>query len=168
VHIVATLGRLFDEIVVVAAPGEVLPETPAAVVHDEVAYQGPVSGIRYGLRAVRGDSCFVTSCDSAFLDAGVIAHLLARAPGFDAVVPRWGGLLQPLHAVYRPAVLPHLEAQIARGALRLMDLFDHVRTLVIEEDEIRPLDPEGLTFSNINTPEQYADALARWARRKAV
>jgi molybdopterin-guanine dinucleotide biosynthesis protein A len=51
VHIVATLQRLFPEVVVVAAPGQDLPGMPVTLVRDDVAYQGPVGGICYGLRA---------------------------------------------------------------------------------------------------------------------
>ena len=70
VHIVATLRRLFAEVVVVAAPGQSLPSMPVTLVRDEVEHQGPVGGLCYGLRAARGDVSFVTSCDSAFLNVG--------------------------------------------------------------------------------------------------
>ncbi len=35
------------------------------LVRDEVAYQGPVGGIYYGLKAAGGEFSFVTSCDVA-------------------------------------------------------------------------------------------------------
>jgi molybdenum cofactor guanylyltransferase len=163
VHIVAALRRLFPEVVVVAAPGQELPSMPVTVVRDEVAYQGPVGGISYGLAAASGEVCFVTSCDSVFLSASLISHLVSRITGHDVVVPHWQGRLQPLHAVYRRSVLPLLEAQLARNELRPVYLFDKVRTLTIDEDEIRRFDPDGSSFFNMNTPEAYAEALARWS-----
>jgi molybdopterin converting factor small subunit len=78
------------------------------------------------------------------------------------VVPHWQGRFQPLHAVYRNSVLPLLEGQLARGELRPVFLFDKVRTRRIEEEEIRRFDPEGSSFFNMNTPEDYAEALTRW------
>src|SRR4051812_47387689 len=60
VHIVAALRDLFAEVVVVAAPGQQLPPMRVTMVRDDVAYQGPVGGICYGLRAGRGDVSFVT------------------------------------------------------------------------------------------------------------
>lgn len=161
-HIATTLGALFGDIVVVASPGQDLPAMPVTLVRDDVAYQGPVGGICYGLRAARGDVCFVTSCDSAFLNASLIAHLVSRMPEHDVVVPHWDGRLQPLHAVYRRSVLPLLGGQLAHGELRPVHLFDKVRTLRIDEDEIRRFDPEGASFFNMNTPEDYAEALKRW------
>ena len=163
VHIVSRLQRLFDEIVVVAAPEQQLPEIPVTLVRDDVAFQGPVGGIYYGLRAARGEVCFVTSCDSAFSSPPFISHLISLAPGFDAVVPRWEGRLQPLHAVYRRTILPVLEAQLANGELRPVSVYDKVPTRVVEEDEIRRFDPQGDSFFNMNTPKDYDEALRRWA-----
>jgi molybdenum cofactor guanylyltransferase len=166
VHIVATLRRLFAEIVVVAAPGQDLPSMPVTLVRDEVAYQGPVGGIFYGLTAAGGDVSFVTSCDSAFLNSDLISHLLSQMPEHDVVVPHWQGRFQPLHAVYRRSLLPLLEGQLARGELRPVSLFDKVRTRRVDEEEIRRFDPAGWSFFNMNTPEEYAEALERWSDGK--
>ena len=163
-HVVATLRRLFGEVVVVAAPGQDLPSMPVTLVRDEVEYQGPVAGIYYGLRAAGGDMSFVTSCDSAFLNVALISHLVSEMPGHDVVVPHWEGRYQPLHAVYRRSVAPLLAEQLARGELRPVYLFDRVRTRRVDEEEIRRFDPDGASFFNMNTPEDYAEALRRWAR----
>src|SRR5262249_31296124 len=165
VHIVTMLQRLFADVAVVSAPGQALPEMPVRLVHDDVAYQGPAGGICYGLRATDADVRFVTSCDSAVLNADLISHLLSQSPRHDVVVPVWEGRLEPLHAVYRRSVLPVLEEQLARGELRLAALFDRVRTRRIDEDEIRRFDPDGASFFNMNTPADYATALARWRAR---
>jgi molybdopterin converting factor small subunit len=133
---------------------------------DEVAYQGPVGGIYYGLKAARGEACFVTSCDVAFLNAPLIAHFVERISDHDVVVPYWEERFQPLHAVYRRSVLPLLAGQLERGELRPIYLFDKVRTLKITADEIRRFDPDGLSFLNMNTPDDYAAALIRWAQLK--
>ena len=60
VHIVRHLKRVFAETVVVAAPEQELPLLPVALVRDQVAYQGPVSGIYRGLKAATKEVCFVT------------------------------------------------------------------------------------------------------------
>jgi molybdopterin-guanine dinucleotide biosynthesis protein A len=162
VHVVATLTRLFDDLVVVASPGQDLPALPVTLVRDEVAYQGPVGGLCYGLRAATEEICFVSACDSAFLSPALISHLVGRSTGCDVVVPHWQGRFQPLHAVYRRSVLPLLEDQLARGELRPVSLFDRVRTLRIDEEEIRRFDSDGSSFFNMNTPADYQEALDRW------
>ena len=163
-HIVSTLRQLFADVIVVASPDQSLPELDAVVAHDEVAYQGPVGGITYGLRASARDVNFVTSCDSAFLNAELISYLVEQIADCDVVVPHWQGRFQPLHAVYRRDVLPLLEAQLERGELRPVFLFDKVRTRRISEAEVRRFDPEASSFFNMNTPEDYAAALERWRR----
>jgi molybdopterin-guanine dinucleotide biosynthesis protein A/molybdopterin converting factor small subunit len=161
-HIVRTLQPKFSDIVVVAAPGQQLPELPVTLVHDEVAYQGPVGGILYGLRAARGAHAFVTSCDSAFLSPALVDYLFSLKDGYDIVVPRWEDRYQPLMAVYSTAVLPLLEEQLAKGELRPVSLFTKVRTREVTEEEVRRVDPDGASFFNMNTPEDYEEAQKRW------
>src|SRR5215207_1823968 len=156
VHIVRKLQPLFTDIVVVASPGQVLPSLPVTVVHDTVAYQGPVGGIYYGLQAARGEWAFVTSCDSAFLNMGLVSYLVSERGDFDVVVPRWDNRLQPVLAVYRKTVVAVLEKQLANGDLRPVHLFDKVSTRYVDESEIRRLDPDGQSFFNMNRPEDYA------------
>jgi molybdopterin-guanine dinucleotide biosynthesis protein A len=162
VHIARALKPVFTEIVVVASPAQELPPLPATVVRDEVAYQGPVGGIYYGVKAAGGEFSFVTSCDAPFLNLSLISHLIAQISHYDVVVPYWQERLQPLHAVYRRRVLPLLKEQLDRGELRPVFLYDKVRTQKIAEEVIRRFDPEGFSFLNMNTPEDYQAALERW------
>ncbi len=165
-HIVQALQPRFRDIVVVTAPDQPLPDLPARIVRDAVAHRGPASGLSYGLSAAREEICFVTACDSPFLILPLVSHLLAHAGDADIVVPEWDGRLQPLPAVYRKSVLPALDAQLARGELSLNALFTAARTRRLEGEEIRQLDPDGASFFNINTPDDYARAVERWRERR--
>jgi len=167
-HVVRSLKAMFAEAVVVAAPEQELPELPAVLVRDEVAYQGPVSGIYHGLRASTKEVCFVTSCDAPFLNPALIAHLLSQISDYDVVVPYWHERFQPLHAVYRASVAPLLKNQLERGELRPILLYNKVRTRNIPDDEIRSHDPEGLSFLNMNSPEDYDAALELWSKRNSI
>ncbi len=166
VHMVRRLGRLFSDTVVVAAADQELPALPSTIVRDDVAYQGPVGGIYYGLKAARREICFVTSCDAPFLNLRLIAHLVAQISDYDVVVPFTQERFQPLHAVYRKQVAPLLKEQLERGELRPIFLYDKVRTRKITEAEMHPFDPENLSFLNMNTPEDYQAALASWNERQ--
>jgi molybdopterin-guanine dinucleotide biosynthesis protein A/molybdopterin converting factor small subunit len=168
VHMVRRLGQLFSDTVVVAAPEQELPALPSTIVRDDIAHQGPVGGIYYGLKAARREICFVTSCDAPFLNLRLIAYLMAQIPDYDVVVPFTQERFQPLHAVYRKQVAPLLKEQLERGELRPIFLYDKVRTRKITEAEMRPHDPEGLSFLNMNTPEDYQAALASWNDRQRI
>lgn len=161
-HIVRALQRVFTETLIVAAPGQELPPLPATLVRDEVAYQGPVGGIYYGLKAASREVCFLTSCDAPFLNLSLVTYLMSRISDYDVVVPHWQGRFQPLHAVYRKSVAPLLKEQLEQGELRPIFLYDKVRTCKIGEEVIRRFDPEGSSFLNMNTPQDYQIALERW------
>lgn len=167
-HVVRNLKKLFAEAVVVAAPEQELPILPVVLVRDDIAYQGPVSGIYHGLKASTKEVCFVTSCDAPFLNLQLIAHLLAQISDCDVVVPYWQERFQPLHAAYRRSVAPLLREQLDRGELRPISLYPRVRTREIHEDEIRRLDSEGLSFLNMNSPEDYQAALETWGKRQSI
>jgi molybdopterin-guanine dinucleotide biosynthesis protein A len=165
-HTVRTLRCLFADIVVVAAPEQELPSLSVTLVRDEVAYQGPVGGILYGLRAAHAEIAFVTSCDAPFLNLELIAFLVTQMSDHDVVVPYWQERLQPLHAVYRRSVAPLLQEQLDRGELRPIFLYKKVRTREVSPEEIRRFDPEGLSFRNMNSPEDYQAALDLWQKNR--
>ena len=164
-HLVRRLEQEFKRIVVVAAPDQELPPLAAKVVRDVIAYQGPVGGIYYGLKATSGTGAFVTSCDAPFLNLPLISFLTSQISNHDVVVPYWQDRFQPLHAVYRKSVVPLLEEQLERGELRPIFLYDKVRTRKVVEEEIRRFDPEGLSFLNMNAPDDYAQAVMLWQER---
>src|SRR5437899_163676 len=154
------LSPLFEERVVVRAPEQDLPDVEARLVEDEEPGMGPVAGLAVGLGAVARPLAFVVSCDAPFVDPKVVAHLVDRCrPPFAVVVPLWEGRPQPLHAIYRADNAPILRRLLAAGRRRPVDLFVEVPALEVTEAEIRALDPDGLTFMNTNTPEEYERAL---------
>jgi len=178
-HLRARLAEFFPEIVVVRAAWRAgagddrssrpidLPPVAATVVEDIVPDQGPVAGLCAGLGAARHPLAFVVSCDVPFLNPQVGAMMVDLADGYDVVVPEWEGRLHPLQAVYRTRVLPLLQEQLAAGRRRPVDLYERVPVRKVTEAEILAVDPLGLTFMNMNTPEEYQHALALWNEERA-
>ncbi len=160
---IAELARVFDDIVVVAAPEAAAIELPAlgavAIVHDDDAYQGPVGALARGLRAARHEVAFACSCDLPMLRCEVAAWLTSLVGDRDAVIPQIGGRLQPLHAVYRRRCASALDAMLARGERRLSAIADAVNSRIVSEAEYRRADPDALSCFNVNTPEDYTRAL---------
>lgn len=156
------LARAFDDIVVVAAPESEAIELPvlgvATIVHDQEAYQGPAGALARGLRAARHELAFACSCDLPMLRSEVASWMLSLADGYDAVIPRADGRLQPLHAVYRRRCARALDAMVARGERRVGAIADAVNARIVSEAEYRGADPGALSCFNINTPEDYARA----------
>ncbi|MGH7805525.1 MAG: molybdenum cofactor guanylyltransferase [Candidatus Binatia bacterium] len=161
VHLVRRLRTRFDDLVVVAAQGQDLPALDANVVRDEIAEHGPI----VGLHAAKHDGCFLASCDMPFLNAALAEHLVGQLGESDAVVPIMDGRLQPLHAAYSRKIADRLRAPIANGELRMKDLIARLRAKVVDEDSLRAVDSSGLSFKNMNLPEDYDAALRLWPEK---
>jgi molybdopterin-guanine dinucleotide biosynthesis protein A len=148
-------------IVVVAGHAQTLPPLsstrPLDIVSDRVRFQGPLQALAAGLRATTTDLAIVAAVDSPLISVSLLDLLLTLTPGHDAVVPRVGGRLQPLLAVYRvdPALVA-AERTLAAGRRAVHDLFELLPPLVIPEGELRVVDPDLLSFRNTNTPLELA------------
>ena len=157
-------------VVVVAAEGQDLPLLPegTAIVRDPVAGKGPLVGIGAGLDALAGraEAAFVSSTDAPFLHPTLIRRLAALRAGYDIAVPRALGHFQPLCAVYGMAARAEIAALLAEDRLRPTFLFERMRTLVADEallladPDLLAADPGLRSLRNVNTPEEYAAALA--------
>jgi len=161
VRLVATVA---DPIVVVAAPGQDLPEMIGAVtiLRDAVAGRGPLQGLASGLACLPDSSTLVyaTATDVPFLEPRWITRLLEMSDDQDLVIPFVGEYYHPLAALYRKsAVLPAIEALLREDRLRPVFLVEAVKTRVVGEGELRPVDPELGTLRNLNFPEDYEQAL---------
>ena len=166
-RIINRLEPSFSHFLVVAAPAQELPPIapsghPARVVYDEQPGEGPVGGLVVGLREMPPcrSVALVLTCDVPFVSPAVAEYLVDATEGYDVAVPEWQGRLNPLQAAYRRTCQPVLAELFAAGRRRPVDLYDRVRTRIIREEEIRAIDPEGLTFLNMNSPEDYERALA--------
>ncbi len=141
--------------VLIVGPPERGEQAPGvAAVQDEYPGIGPLGGICTALHA-RPHGVLAVAVDMPFLSAPLLRYLASLAAEADVVLPIVDGRGQQLHAVYGPACLPHIEAQIARGDYKIDRFFGHVRVRRVEEPELRRFDPELRSFRNINTRESW-------------
>lgn len=154
------LGQVADEVIVVANEPR-YASLGLRVVKDRYPDGGALGGIATGVGAAAHDTVLVAACDMPFLSADVWRVLLGHAGEADVVIPRVGGEYETLHALYTKACLPHMARALAENRLRVIAFFDEVRVLAIEEPELRAADPDLRSFTNVNTPEELAEALSR-------
>ena len=158
------LGTVAAPMVVVAAADQELPALPAGVIvtRDEREGRGPLEGLRAGLKALPDGvaAAYVTSCDVPLLVPGFVTRMFELAEGHDIAVMEIDGFPHPLSAVYQPAVLPQVEDLLAHDRLRPVFLFDAVRTRKVQPAEMTAVDPDLLTLRNLNTREDYLEALS--------
>lgn len=160
-RVVERLAPLADEILVTTNDPQRYAFLGLRLVPDLVPGCGPLGGLHAGLTAASHPLAALVACDMPFASAALLetaARLLVQEQA-DVVVPRSGGGLEPLHAVYRRATcLPAVEAAIRAGEYRLTGWFAQVKVRQMTEEEVAALDPCGLAFWNLNTPQEFAQA----------
>src|SRR5262245_57883004 len=106
-----------NNLVVVAAPNQSVPELPpeVMVVHDRREFRGPSQGLATGLSRIgdRFDAVYVTGCDVPLLAPAFVERMFQLLGNYEIVVPFDGEHHHSLAAVYRPRVLSKIEALLA-------------------------------------------------------
>lgn len=132
--------------------------------------RGALGGLYTALASATCEAVGVVACDMPFASATLIetaSRLLVEAEA-DVVIPESNEGLEPLHAVYRRATcLPAIQAALANNQWKVIAWFPQVRVRVLTVAEVQRLDPAGLAFWNLNTPEEFEQAEA-FARRLDV
>jgi molybdopterin-guanine dinucleotide biosynthesis protein A len=147
---------LFADALVVANDPEPYAALGAAIVPDVLPGKGAPGGLHAALSSARTEWVFAAGCDMPFLAEAPIAFLATRREGADAVLVRFDGHLQPLHAFWSRRCLATLERLLREGNPSFPDLAAAVNARVVEEDAWRAIDPAGRAFENANTPADAA------------
>ena len=150
---------LFPEILIIANERDAYADLGVPVFPDRIPKKGSLGGIYTAVVHGAFSQVFCIACDMPLASPAVIAHLRDLAPGYDVVVPRTSEGYQPLHAVYGKTCLPHMEEMIRADRLKIDRLFPLVRVRMVEETELRPLDPFLCCFINVNTREELEAAV---------
>lgn len=163
--VIEKLTGVCDEIIVVTDVAGRYADLnlPARLVSDDIAPgQGPLAGLHAGLRAMSSKYGLAVACDMPFLNGDLLRYMAGLPCHYQALVPRVRGRWQPLHAIYAKSCLPVIEEVLARGDKSVIELFGRIRVQALGYEEWRPLDPQGLSFFNLNRAADIARAEALW------
>ena len=162
-RVIDSLIPISQRILVRTAQGQKLPaieptRSKVASVPDIYPGKGALGGIYTGLTAAKSQYGLVVAADMPFLNPDLLQHLVTVAPGFDVVMPRIDGEIEPLHAVYSRDCLPAIQEQIERNQLQIRIFLERVRVRYVELAEVDMFDPRHMSFFNVNTPEDLTKA----------
>ncbi len=182
VRVIEALQDLGSEIIVVANDVERFEKLDARVVRDEFPNTGSLGGLYSGLNAAQNELAVAVACDMPFLNVDLLKFLISLSFDCDIVIPSaydakrrgderktgQGGNentakkmnLHPLHAVYRKTCLMPMREKILQNDLRMISFHDAMRVKIVEQSEIGKIDPQLLSFWNVNTPEELSKAEA--------
>ena len=146
--------RLFDEIILVTNDPVAYMDVDALIVSDHYGQRSSLNGLHAGLFAAAHDYVFCTACDTPFINGALISCMLGQIdPKADIVIPSTDSGFEPMFAVYKKTCLPAMVWQLEQELLKIQGLFRKVRVKTVAESKLRALDPELISFFNINTPE---------------
>ena len=150
------LRDIFTEVLISTNEPEKYFYLGAPMVGDIVKDRGPMSGIMSALMLTKVDALFVTACDMPFIHADLIRLIKRRwTDNFHAAIPVFQGKPQPLCGVYSKKVAGLMEKSIRNHRKSLRDFFHEINVLYIREEDVMEQDPEGKSFININTKDDF-------------
>lgn len=167
-HITRRLSAAVDLLIVVGPAVGAMPRIQIAgrkvlLARDRVAGRGPLEGLAVGLATAAEHGCesiLATACDTPLLRPEFARLLFQEGKGFDAAVVRTSRGEHPLPAMYSTQLADPLETALAAGERRVSALATMGKTRWIVKDELAVCDPDLSSLRNVNTPEEYAAALA--------
>jgi molybdopterin-guanine dinucleotide biosynthesis protein A len=135
-----------------------------------------MTGILSALVTLEVPDIFVTACDMPFIKPQLVKYIINKwkhskknpltitgysspEKGWDAAIPVFDNKSQPLFGIYSRKVIRSMEETIKNGSRSLREFLKKLNVLYISEDEVRTIDPEGRSFVNINTLEDYEKAM---------
>jgi molybdopterin-guanine dinucleotide biosynthesis protein A len=165
-HILRVFLERFEQTIIVTRNPDRYRGLYAAVATDALAISGPLTGIYTGLLHARTEHIFVAACDMPYLNSRLIAYMEQQAGAFDAVVPLINGLSEPLHAIYHRRILPVIQELLRNDERKVARVLERITVRYLSEAEIIQYDPQMRSFKNLNTPEEYKEAVCSdWACR---
>ncbi|HEY5729650.1 MAG TPA: molybdenum cofactor guanylyltransferase [Anaerolineales bacterium] len=123
--------------------------------------RGALGGLYTAIASAAHPIVAVVACDMPFASAKLLetmSRLLVEKEA-DVVIIKSDHGYEPLHAVYRrETCLPAIESAIEADQWKVIAWFPQVKVHVLSIEDVKLLDPDGLAFWNVNTPEEFAEA----------
>lgn len=155
---VGLAAQVCAEVIVVLNDPERWGHLPARLVGDAYPGAGPLGGLASGLAHAAHPYALALACDMPWLDQGALAAMVAWPRPYDALAPQLEGgprnrlRAEPLHAIYRAALLPRAHELLASGERAMHALLRGSGTILVLPQQLGLADGSR-AFRSINTPE---------------
>ena len=153
-RVINVLGRIFKKLMIITNSPLEYSYLKIPLYQDLVKDLGPVGGIYTGLDALNDDWAFFCACDMPFINEELIRYIAGVKDGFDAVVPKVGWKIEPLHALYSKNCLPAMKELIYKKEYQTIKAFNNINVRYVDEEEIKICDPQQKTFLNVNKQDE--------------
>jgi molybdopterin-guanine dinucleotide biosynthesis protein A len=146
------LAPLEAEIFLIANDSETYQQFNLPIFPDTIPNKAALGGIYTALLHSKHEACFVLACDMPLIQPKLLRHMADLiAEDSLTLVPRFHQHPQALHSLYKKTCLKPLETALEQNQLKIRQFFDSVNVQYFED--YQALDPNGLSFVNLNTPK---------------
>lgn len=162
-HLIGLLRTRFDDIMVSSPTPDLYEKVDVRVIQDICKDIGPLGGIHSALHSAQSEAVFVIACDMPYVEIPYIDYMMGEmAKGsYDACVTQRGEHLEIFHSFYCRSALGVLEDKLATERYSVQRFTRKIDALVIPEESAAPFLPGWRAFTNLNTPEEYAEFCQR-------
>lgn len=157
-HVLERIGGLGQEEIIITNEPEDYEHLNRPLFQDIIPNRGPLGGLYTALVHANYPYILVTACDMPWLNRSLLEYMVSLRHEAQAIVPRWHHFPEPLHAVYSKSCLSPIEENLTSGSFKMISFYEDIKVHFLEEDDIARFDPQGRSFSNINTPEDLGRA----------
>ena len=168
VHVIRQMELITDELLLITNEPDLYTALRMPMYADILPDMGALGGLHTGLTYAANSVVLCVGCDMPLLQPNLLSHLITLLDDYDAVVPcvetadmrqpKPAYVFQTLSAVYSKRCLPVIDEMLTAGELRVHALYDRIDTRIVQAHEWETYDPQGLSFFNINTPEDFEKA----------
>ncbi len=160
-HVLARITQAApNETILISNKSEQYAGLGLPIYNDILPDKAALGGIYTALTYSRYPYTLIVACDMPFVSLELLRYMVQLADGdqFDVIVPRVDGFPQGTHAIYSKACREFIQSQLNTGRLNIIGFYPQVRVRYLDEPEYKHLDPQGLSFFNMNTPEELEEA----------
>ena len=161
VHVIRQMESVTDELLLITNEPNLYTALKLPMYADILPDMGALGGLHTGLTYAANSTVICVGCDMPLLQPSLLSYLVTLLGDYDAVVPsvqtadRSTTVFQTLSAVYSKRCLPVIGEMLAVDELRVHALYDRIDARIVQPHEWGVFDPKGLSFFNINTPEDF-------------
>ena len=149
------LEKYIPEIFVVAKENEKLEEMEFSVFPDLIVDKGPLGGLYTALSVSESSKVLLVACDMPLLDELLVENFIDSVSDEDVLMPLKDSKPEPLFAIYDRNCLPTIINNIENGRLEMNSFFSSLNVRYLKEETWRQWDERGLSFKNVNAPEDF-------------
>ncbi len=168
-QVIRRMQPITDELLLITNSPDEYTHLGITMHKDIVPNAGALGGIHTGLTYASHHTVICVGCDNPFLMPNLLTYLVSVLGEYDAVMPHTYKepsadnadaqiISQTLCAVYSKRCLPIIEQMLNEPDLRVHALQERANILTLAPEIWKTFDAEGLSFFNVNTPEDFEKA----------